>query len=222
MFDLVQHQRQVPAVGQQLVFREVCRLRLAECDIAPEGPLSERANRTKSVTSPGNFRILFGVPTLRQDRLVGTEILTLKPPFNVVSRVVLHVEYWTSVLIAIVEVNVTLAERRINLLYRLVHDLQAVLHRREPKPITQRSSGRCPFAEVDFYLGQLCRVAPFPQPLDRPHRRRVRRLQGRVASPPAVPTLQSGLTCGSVWTDQYVQPFQLEWCRIRSEGKQPR
>ena len=72
-------------------------------------------------------------------------------------------------LIAIVEVAVAFAQRQLKLLYRLVNNLQAVLHGGEPKPIAQRSPGRCPFgsSSTSISAGSVS-IAPFPQPIDWP------------------------------------------------------
>ena len=70
VFDLVEHQGQIAAVGKQPFLRKIRSLRLAQRTVTAERPLAERLDLLKLPSEPEEFRIKIRILALRQDGLI--------------------------------------------------------------------------------------------------------------------------------------------------------
>ena len=155
-------------LGKQPVLGEIGRLRLSQCRVAAEGPLTEGLHGAEVFANPGKFRIQIGVLALCQDRLAWQQRLALKVTANVTlfPRGISYIYCGSSTLEAIVEIDVVLSRLSLGLLNYFIQHFDALANGREFEAVSNRPTSGCPGIQHDIDCGSLIlQTATLPKPL---------------------------------------------------------
>ena len=168
MLDLIQHQRQIAGIGKQPVLGEIGRLRLSQCRVAAEGPLTECLYGAEVLANPGKFRIQVGVLALRQDRLVRHQRLPLKVMANATlfPSGISYIDCGSSTLEAVEKINVVFSRLSLRLLDGFIQHFDPLANSRELKTVPHRPVSGCPGMQHDINRGSsISPTATLPKPL---------------------------------------------------------
>jgi len=165
MRDLVDNEREIASVRQQVVVRQIRLLWLPQGRVSPERPLPERLNLCESLADPGYDRIPVWIAPLCQHRLVWQQIIPLERKLFMLTLICKNVYYWTTALKTVIEIYIVFSSDCITFLNRLVDDFNPRLDGCELKAISDRSL--CCGRTLQYRFDRCGRRgrAPLPQPL---------------------------------------------------------